>query len=115
MAKADDSYTSDGQQMNGIYYPEPDLVVEDTNKLAEKEAKLSSSLPILDDLIEWFDTQVDLCDSLDNILLTSMTINGVKMGREVSIEGQLMAYQMLKEMLETKRKEFEDFKLENLT
>lgn len=110
MSKPDDSYTSDGQQMNGIYYPETST--EGEIELAAEQGKLSASFPVLDDLIDWFDAEIAKCDSIDNIQVTSLTINGVKYSRDVSVEGQILAYQLLKGLMHDKKVTFENFREE---
>lgn len=107
MAKSDDSYTNDGQQMNGIYYPETNT--EGEVEASVEKAKLESSFPVIEDLIEWFDIQIDLCDSIDNINLVTWNVNGVEIGTKVGIEAQIYGYQLLKQKLEEKKREYENF------
>lgn len=72
--------------------------------------KVATSAPVLDELIEWFDVQIASADSLMNIETTKLTINGVKYERSVSIEGQVLANQILKQLLETKKADYVAFR-----
>lgn len=50
----------------GIYVPEVDPEVR--QDAAEEETVISSSVPVMAELIEWFDTQIALCDSVHNVV-----------------------------------------------
>lgn len=96
-------YPNDGQ----AYSSDPSIQTE-----AEQAdiARVASATPMLDDLISWFDVQIRSADSLMNIETTKLTINGVKYERSVSIEAQVLANQILKGLLESKKSEYIDFK-----
>jgi len=73
-------------------------------------AKVASGAPIMDDLTAWFDEQIADSDSLMNIEITELTVNGVKYSRKVSIEAQVLAHQLVKGILEAKKQQYETFK-----
>lgn len=104
----DDLYKNDGATYtNGVYYPEvPAEQVEDE---AKARGILASSYPVMDDVAEWFKQSIADCDSISNIEIQAMTVHGVKYTREVSVQAQVLAYQLLKQALEDKAKEFSEF------
>lgn len=107
----DDVPMTDGESFqNGIYYPEQP--VERTNDEVSEAAIKAASYPVMGAVADWFIDAVAECDNLDNIQLRAMTINGVKVGRTVSIEAQILAYQLLKELLMDKSNEFAQFATE---
>jgi hypothetical protein len=103
-----DVYPNEGETFaQGIYYPgQPE-----EQKLAEKEAAAakSASLPVLNEVADWFAAQVKACDDIHSIQITEVEINGVKFTRKASVEGQVLAMQLLKEKLIEKSHEFEKF------
>lgn len=104
----DNIYQNDGESFqNGIYYPEaPDERREDESK---ELAGVSASLPIMPEIAAWFDAAVAECDNMDNIQIDEIEANGVRYHRNVSIEAQVLAYQLLKAKLTEKKLEFQDF------
>lgn len=101
-------YMNDGDSFqNGIYYP--DAPEEQTTKINEEQSAKAGSYPILPKLHKWFEDQIKDCDNMHNIQVSKMTINGVSYGRTVSVEAQVLAYQLLKEKLTEKAHEFDDF------
>lgn len=103
-----DLYLRDGADyQNGIYYPDaPEEQVEEEQKAIGVKA---SSYPVMDDVADWFKTAISECDSVSNIEVATMTMNGVKYSRSVSVEAQVLAYQLLKELLQDKANEFQEF------
>lgn len=100
-------YPQDGEQLNGVYYPEEN---KDYDQAAVVDkTKKASSYPIIEDLIEWFDAMIKSCDSVDAIDIDSFTINGVKIETRLGIEAQLYGLKRLKELLTTKQGEFKRF------
>lgn len=102
----DDLYINDGASYEDQYY---DIPAERKEAEREKAAVIQSSLPVIKDVHDWFETAIDLCDSLDNIQTRQITINDVKVDVNVSIEAQLYAYQLLKQLLTDKQAEFKEF------
>lgn len=104
----DDLYLNDGETYtNGVYYPE----TPEDQKEEEVKAKgvIASSYPVMDNVADWFTNAIKECDSIDNIEMTEMTVKDIKYSRAVSIEGQIFAYQLLKELLSDKAAEFAEF------
>jgi hypothetical protein len=103
-----DLYLRDGADyQNGVYYPEaPIAQVEEEQKAIGIKA---SSYPVMDDVANWFKEAIADCDSISNIETSIQTLNGVKYSRTISIEGQVFAYQLLKELLQDKANEFQEF------
>ncbi len=97
-------YPNDGDTMGTYYQPE---IPEEQLEAEEEDRKLRNAAnPILDHLIEWFQDQIDAADSTDNIELDTLEVNGVKYERKTSIEAQILAYRLLKQMLSEKQGEF---------
>jgi hypothetical protein len=103
----DDIYVNDGQTYDTTYYPkdDPEQVAEET---ADKAVK-AASYPILPEIAKWFEDQIDNSSRNRNIRVEEIEINGVKFSRKVSIEAQLLAYQLLENLLTEKSHEFKDF------
>lgn len=107
----DDIYVNDGETfVDSAYYPAPptDRVEAEVTEASIKAA----SYPIMGAVADWFIDAVAECDNLDNIETHAMTINGVKVGRTMSIEVQVLAYQLLKQLLMDKCTEFNQFATE---
>lgn len=104
----DQLYLRDGEdQTNSIIY-----AVEDTEVVEERSKQngvLMQSYPIMGDVAQWFDECIAECDSIRNIEMTSKTINGVKYSREIHIEAQALAYQLLMQLLEDKKASWGEF------
>ena len=100
----DDLYLASADDASTAYYPQ-----EDDNQKSE-EAKnngvIAASYPILPELAKWFEEQIAACDNIGNIQIDSMEFNGHKFSRKASIEGQVLANQLLKEMLVTRSRDF---------
>lgn len=104
----DDLYLNAGDDFQaGIYYPSEDE--EAKKEEAEQKAVQASSYPIMDDVADWFREQIEECDHLENISIDSMTINGVNYSRKISVEAQLLAFQLLKTGFTDKLTEFQEF------
>lgn len=97
-------YPNDG----GAFIPKEDPVLTEAAKVAEQ--KLNATLPYLDDLIDWFDEQIDFARDVNNIQTAVLSVNGSIYESRVSIEGQVLAQQKLRELLEQKKTEYVDFK-----
>jgi hypothetical protein len=103
-----DVYVNEGDTFQaGIYYP--DTPKEQKAKEKDEAAVKAASFPILKDLAGWFEEQIKDCDDIHNIQITEMEVNGVKFTRKASIEGQVLAMQLLKEKLTAKYHEFQKF------
>lgn len=103
-----DMYPNDGDSFQaGIYYPEAPK--EQTEAIAAESAAASVSFPIMAEVLDWFNRQVEKAGDINQIETKRLTINGVTYGRTVSIEAQVLAQQLLKEMLAEKAHEWERF------
>lgn len=91
------------------YFEEPE---EQKREQAEKAAIKAASYPILGDVADWFEEQIKQCDSIDNIQFDLQTIQGMTVDRKLSVEVQVLAYRMLKELMTDKFSQFQDFKNE---
>jgi hypothetical protein len=104
----DDIMVRDGDDYtNSVYAPKkPTQRVE-----AEQEfnAILQTSKLILPDVSHWFEAQIIAADSLSNVKIDDMTVNGVSYSRTVSVEAQVLAQQLLKQALQAKHNEFKRF------
>ncbi len=100
----DDLLPNDGQ----AYSSDPKIT---THAEAMQRAQATSTNP--QETVEWFEKQIARCDSLDNIETAEMKINGITYSRKVSIEAQILAQQMLIELLRAKMEEYKFF-AENL-
>ena len=93
----DDLYKNDSESM-GIYMPEPE---PDEVTLENEEHKLmSSSYPIMDDLLDWLDEQVNYYKSTNAIVIDD------KMS-DSQIARQVMVNKLVVSALETKYNELE--------
>lgn len=104
----DDIYTHDGETYtNGAYYPKKpeDQVVEDD----KTDAVIAQSYPVIKDVADWFQREIAAASDIHNIQVSVMTMNGFKYSRTVSVEAQVLAYQLLQEKLAEKFQEFEMF------
>jgi hypothetical protein len=81
-------------------------------RIAEENAAKASSYPILGEIHQWFDAQIADCPNITNIVTDAMTVNGATYTREVSIEAQVLAFQLLQKLLEEKRDEFKEYRFE---
>jgi hypothetical protein len=107
-----DIYLNDGDTyQNGIYYP--DAPEAQTAKIADEEAIKAASYPVLGKVHSWFKEQIDKSPNITNIQMTALTVNGVKYERNVSIEAQALAFQLMQQLLIEKAAEFKDFAEEN--
>lgn len=109
MSADDDIYLRDGEsyQAPGVYYPE----APEEQKAAEQDIRniKAASYPILEDNLKWFEEAINACDNMDNIVTADMTRNGVTYSRRVSVEAQVLAYQLLKAKLQEKYAEYQEF------
>lgn len=104
-----DIYVNAGDDygVGGDYYP--GTPEGQDKKIQEEKAPELMSLPIMPAVAKWFRDQAANAPDIANIETKSLTINGVKYSRTVSIEGQVLAYQLLQELLIGKAKDFEKF------
>lgn len=107
----DDIYPRDGETYDTTYYPDPPAEQVEEEQIAK--GIQAASYPVMGAIADWFDEQIKGCDSLEHIAIDKMTINGVTYERTVSIEGQLLAHKLLKNLLLEKYAEFESFKNES--
>lgn len=109
MNPTDDILGSDGATYHDQDYqstiPHDQLI-----EFQEQTSMLASSYPIMQDVIAWFETQIDHATHTDDVILDTMTINGVTIDRKVSIEAQVLAQRLLRTKLENKFSEFKDLK-----
>lgn len=84
-------YPNDGSQMTAT-----------TKKVAPPKPKLGTTpIAILDNLLKRYDEKIIAAGSLDNIQLDKVDFggNGMSIDRQVSIEAQLLAHQLLIQFL----------------
>lgn len=103
----DDIYVNAGDSYDTTYYPAPP--VERVEEEQAEKAIRAASYPIMDSLADWWKDMISSCDDIHNISVTEMTINDVKYSRTISIEAQVLAYQLLKEKLIEKYDMFQGF------
>lgn len=102
----DNLYTASATEVAEPYYPEDD---EDRkNEEQQQQGNLAASYPILADVDDWFESQILNASDIHNIQIHERTINGIKYNRTVSVEAQVLAYQLLKEILAEKQNEFKE-------
>lgn len=80
-------YPNDGS----FYQPVVPKEIEQANKEEQNVAK--QSLPIIDEIVEWFDRQIQESEKLTNIDVES----------KVPVEAQIIALQELSRLLELKK------------
>lgn len=96
----DDLMPNDGQ----AYSSDPRI---ETPAETIKKGMVSLAHPV--ETVEWFEDQIANADSLMNIETTELKIGDVTYTRKVSIEAQVLAQQMLGELLRTKMQEYQHF------
>lgn len=104
----DDLYFASAEDAgtDNTYYPEEDA--ERTEDEQNEKVIITSSYPILPDLAHWFEKEIADCDSLDNIQVDSLTLGNATYSRSISIEAQVLAYQLLKAKLTEASHRFKD-------
>jgi len=103
-------YPNAGDDMDTTYYPE--LPKERVEAEAKQKSIKAASYPVMADVEEWFRTQIAECDSIDNIQIDKVTIRGVLYERTISIEAQILAQRLLKDLLSSKYEDFKDWRRE---
>jgi len=83
----DDMYPNDGS----FYQPIVPKEIEQANK--EEQSIAKQSLPIIDEIVEWFDKQIQESEKLTNIDVES----------KVPVQAQIIALQELSRLLELKK------------
>lgn len=81
----------------GVYAPEPDEELEQA--VQEENTFIAKSLPVLAEMLAWFDEQIDSSQSLRNIDLTDKS--------KLPADAQVLAYRRLSELLVSKRDELQ--------
>lgn len=104
----DDLYINDGDSFGAEfqYYDQPE-----ERKQAEQAqaAAVNAPTPLQENVAKWFEEEIAKCNLPENIMTRTVEIAGVKVESKASIEGQVIAYQMLKQLLTDKFSEFEKF------
>lgn len=101
-------YVNDGETFdNGIYAPE--VPIEQQEQEQEEKAVTAASYPVMASVAEWFKREIANCPNIHNIQTEAITIGETTYDRKVSIEAQVLAYQLLKEHLQAKFDEFKEF------
>lgn len=103
----DDVYVNAGDDYDTNLYPATEYQKSDEEKVAD--GNKAASYPVMTDNYVWFSEQVAKARDISNIQVNVQQIAGTKVERKVSIEAQVMAYQMLAELLEEKANEYKDF------
>lgn len=100
-------YPRDGQSYDNAdnYFDEPQERKEDEREETNEE---NYTVPFLTKIHAWFDDEIAAADSIENIKVESVTINGVVYSSAVSIEAQVLAFRLLKQKLQEKKDEFPD-------
>lgn len=101
-------YPNAGDDYDTTFYPEESEDRQEAER--QQKAVIAASYPVMKDVAEWFESQIQATDSLSNIQLQSITVGGIAHERKVSIEGQILAHQLLKELLEAKYQDFKQFR-----
>lgn len=100
----DDLYLNDGEtyQDAAYYADEPE-----ERKEAERTAAaiLTASYPVMGDVYQWFQEQIDATDSRRNI-------KAYADAHGYEVESTARAFDIVRELLEAKQAEFEQFKAE---
>lgn len=102
----DDIYLNDGQSFGDEYFTIPEERQEAEQQAAAEKV---ASAPALEAIEKWFREQIANCDNLDNIQTRVAEINGIAVSTTVSIEGQVYAFQLLKQLLIDKHDEYKQF------
>lgn len=108
-----DDYARDGEAyIDSAFYPEDDK--KQKQEIAEQQAMIQASYPVLKDVIAWFDEQI-ADDSVDNIMTEAIELESIdrdgnkhvnRVKIEVSIEAQVYARKLLKTYLSDKKNDF---------
>lgn len=99
-----DIYVNEGETFSpGAYYP--DEPAEQKEEIQAQNAVIAASYPVMESVAEWFKEQIEQAKSIDNIQLSN--IDGYT--AKVSIEGQILAYRLLGQLLTDKSQEFKRF------
>ncbi len=98
----------DGEAFDTSSYAE---LPEDRKQKERDESGIkAASYPVLPKIADWFEQAIKDCNNLDNITLGStMEKNGVVYDQRTSVQAQILAYRLLKELLVEKYDEFKDF------
>ena len=78
----------------GTFY-QPEVPQERQEKEQSEKAFIREALPVMEELLSWFDKQADECDRLSVLDLESKT----------PVESQIIAYRELANLLRTKKGE----------
>jgi len=92
----DSDITPNDSEALGVYLPEEQTAVKDAER--EETSTIASAVPIIEELLEWFDTQIAVCDSVTQAKLTAKT-------NKISIESALNAHDIVHRLLKGKRDE----------
>lgn len=106
----DDIYVNNGDTyVSTDYQPEPFQTVQQKEQLSHDQAIKAASYPIMADVADWFDTQIDGCDS-------RRTINAYAAAKGYQpnqLEDVARAFDIVRELLEAKSLEFTEFRRED--
>lgn len=105
MATDDDLYLNNGETyQDAAYYP--DQPEERTETEQHEAAILAASYPIMGDVYSWFKENIDACDSRRNIIAYATS-------HDYDIEDCARAFDIVRELLEAKSQDFEQFRKED--
>ena len=77
-----------------------DEAVDDTFDLIEEaRTRANISYPIVDEFLEFLEDQLKAVPNITNIQTSKQKYNGIEYSRTISIEGQVLAYQMMYDLL----------------
>lgn len=102
------------EEFNGdtTYYPEAPQETKDL--IAEEQSSKSASYPIMGQIVEWFDDQIDTTNSIEQALITLEQYNDAlaKGKPRATIDDVLVAHDIVRFLLSNKRDEYKEYKFE---
>lgn len=78
----------------GIYEPEPDE--DDEYEEQHERTTIATALPLMEELLEWFDEQIKGCDSIEQLIKTQKLTG-------LDLEASLHAHDIVRDLLESRR------------
>jgi hypothetical protein len=97
----DNLYVNDGDQYtNGVYYPPEATVVKEAEQ--KQKSVQSTSYPIMNDVADWFNEQIAICDS-------ATFIKSYAKENNISMDEAHAGFEVARTLLESKAVEFAEF------
>jgi hypothetical protein len=82
----------------------PEAPRETSDAVKEEFKKAEQAMPFIDGVTEWFDLAIDNSNRIDIVILEAKR-------REIPVEVAVQAYDMVREILEQKKGEFDSLKM----